>query len=246
MNHSVAQDAGGPGRRRELLQLYSPITEFFVGAGFSDSEITAAIQHSIRRAKKAKRPFKIIRTGDNEVISTLVRRWQTQQPYLNGLGRPARLRISGKSGFRSLARETGYSAPIQDLIRTMTRFGSLRRCPNDTVELVLRHMNFRLDRVMAYEMNHRFMADAIAVMTRGMGGVGNSKKLYGFMNVGRRIPGKHVSSFLADVRKRNSEFVDEISFWLDHYSLTGKKSGKNNGPTYRLGIGVFPVCMRER
>jgi hypothetical protein len=246
MNLSDAKRQGGLGRRRELSQLYSPITEFFVGAGFSDSEIIAAIKLSVRRANKAKRPFKIIRTGDNEVVSTLVRRWQTQQPYLNELGRPARLRVSGKSSFYALAKEAGYSGPIEDLIRTMTRFGSLRKRPNDTVELVLRHMNFRLDSVMAYEMNHRFMADAIAVMTRGMGGVGNSKKLYGFMNVGRRIPGKHVSSFLADVRKRNSEFVDEISFWLDHYSLTGKNSGRHKGATYRLGIGVFPVCIRER
>jgi hypothetical protein len=235
-----------PSARADLLQLYAPITEFFVGAGFADSEIASVVQESIGRAKKARRTFKVVRTGDSEVISTLVRRWQTQQPYLNQLGRPARLPISGRNGFNALARESGFNGRTEILIKTMVMFGSLRRLPNQMVELALRHMNFRLDRVMAYEMNHRFMADAIAVMTRGMGGVGNSKKLYGFMNVGRRIPAKFVKRFLSDIRKRNSEFVEEINFWLDHFSLAKGQSRKAQGATYRLGIGVFPVCSRER
>jgi hypothetical protein len=230
---------------RELLQLYGPITEFFVKAGFSDDQIKKVVQFCLGRARRATRSFKMVRTGDNEVISTLVRRWQTQNRYLDKLGRPGRLRVIGRPSFRSLARESGYHGPIDDLVRTMTKFGSLRKYPNQSVELSQRHMNFKLDRVMAYEMNHRFMADAIAVMTRGMGGVGNSKKLYGFMNVGRNIPAKYVSSFLTDMRKRNAAFVEEISFWLDHYSLAGKKAAEHRGATYRLGVGVFPVCTRE-
>jgi hypothetical protein len=246
MPRKAQQAEIGLSSRRELLQLYAPITEFFVGAGFTDSEISNVVEMAIRRARKAKRPFKIIRTGDNEIISTLVRRWQTQQPYLTSLGRPAKLKVTGRSSFQSLARESGYYGAVEDLVQTMTKFGSLKKTSNNMVELVLRHMNFRLDRIMAYEMNHRFMADAIAVMTRGMGGVGNSKRLYGFMNVGRKIPGKHVTTFLTDMRKRNSEFVEEINFWLDHYSLPGATSPRQKGATYRLGVGVFPVCMRER
>jgi hypothetical protein len=245
-NMSKLDRVSSASKRRELLEIFAPLVEFFLRAQFESSEIESAVRISLSRAQRARRPFSVKRMGDPEVTSSMVRRWHTQIRYMNANGRASPLPISGKNSFTTLARESGYLGSIDALMRTMVAFGTVGMTTGGKLEPLLRHMNYRRDDVMAFEMNRQFMVDAIAAMTRGMGGVGNSKGLYGFRNVGRGIARKHVKSFLSNIRTRNRDFVDEISQWLDHVSATKAENSAQTGRTYRLGVGVFPICATEK
>lgn len=236
---------GARRRQRELLQLLSPLVEFFQRAGFSELEITKSIVTSIDRARRSTRPFSIRRVGDVELISAVVRRWANQREFLNANARPAPLPLIGKASFSTLVRQAGYKGTVSTLLKLMTRYGTTKLSRSGRVELVSRHMNYTLHNVMTYEWNHRFMADAIAAATRGMGGVGGSKRLYSFVNVGNGISSKHVTGFLEDMRRRNLAYADELSPWLE-YAANASKRKSRKGSRYRLGVGVFPICSRER
>lgn len=232
-------------RQRELMQLLSPLVEFFLRAGFTELEITKTIVAAIDRARKSRRPFSIKRVGDVELFSAVVRHWGNQREFLNSNGRPAPLPLLGKVSFRALARRSGYTGPIPELLRLMTKYGATRTTRSGRVELVTRHMNYTLHDVMTYEWNHRFMADAIAAATRGMGGVGGSKRLYSFVNVGNGISSRYVGKFLEDIKRRNLAYADELSPWLE-FASKASRTTSSRGAKYRLGVGVFPICTRDR
>jgi hypothetical protein len=231
--------------RRELLQLYAPITEFFLRAGVSELELIRALVVSMDRARRAKRPFKIQREGGGPVYSAIMRLWQSLPAYVNSAGRPARLSLAGEVSFTALARAAGSNEEPRKILNTMVKFGSVRMTKSGRIEAITRHMNMRLERVMSYETNQRFMADAIAAMTRGMGSVGGSKRLYGFQNYGDHIPSKYVTEFLASMKARNLAYVEELNEWITHVSLSREQLKKHKGATFRLGVAAFPICSKN-
>jgi hypothetical protein len=233
-------------RQAELKRLLAPISEFFIRAGFTATEINQAVADSIANARRSRRPFEVRRVGNAELYAAIVRRWTVKPAFANEVGRPAILALSGNKSFTSLARESGYTGPIRPLIVLMKEHGSLQMTKNGRIELVLTHMKHYRPDVMSYEWNYQFLSDAITAVTRGMGKSGKPKRqLVSFVNVASNVEGKHVASFLTESRRRNVAFAGELSPWLEHVSNRNARRRPRGKATYRLGVGVFPICSRE-
>jgi hypothetical protein len=246
MQRRTPKHPAGRSRQAELQQLYAPITELFLRAGFTGSEIRQAVASSIARANRTRRQFTVKRVGDAELYAAIIRRWTVNPAFANAAGRPAVLPISGNESFTSLARECGYRGLVRPLINLMVEHGSLQWTRGGGLELVLTHMKHYRPDVLSYEWNYQFLSDAIAAATRGMGRPGSSKRqLVSFVNVGNNIAGKHVATFLAESRRRNVAFAGELSPWLEHVSRHRKSRSRLRSKTYRLGVGVFPICSSE-
>jgi hypothetical protein len=184
--------------------------------------------------------------GDYYALSYITHHWRSHPDYTNLAGKPVHLPMHGKISVATLVELSGLKESPANVLRLMTKLGNVRKLRDGKFSLLKRYTNYRTPKALPFEPNHQFLADAIAAATRGMGGVGGSKSLYWLNDHLKRIPKKHVSPFLSFLHTRSTTYVEEVGEWLQQVSLPHDAAAKTkHQQTYRLGVGVFPICTKD-
>jgi hypothetical protein len=183
--------------------------------------------------------------GDYYSLSYITHHWRSHPDYTNAAGKPIHLPLSGKKSVSTLVELAGLKERPRDVLRLMIRLGNVKKVRSGKYSLLMRYMNYKIPTALPFEPNHQFLSDAIAAATRGMGGVGGSKSLYWLNDHLKRIPRRHVAPFLSFLRARSTTYVEEIGEWLQQVALPNESGAGSGRQTYRLGVGVFPICTRD-
>jgi hypothetical protein len=236
---------GGAATPAEVLQLISPIVEFLRRSGASETELEQAFSTSLARVRRLSQRFEVKRMGDYYSLSYITHHWRSHPDYANLAGKPIQLSLIGKKSVSALVQLAGIKERPSDVLRLMIRLGNVKKARNGKYALLKRYTNYKTPAVLPFEPNHQFLSDAIAAATRGMGGVGSSSSLYWINDHLKRIPAKHVSPFLNFLRVRSTAYVEEIGEWLQQVALPDDGGPRPRKQTYRLGVGVFPICTKD-
>ena len=229
----------------ETKDLLVPIVEFLQRSGVTQPKLLAEWQSAIQHCGRARKGVKVVHIGYEELGLTLVSRWLRDPHFLNRAGRPDDLPVRGKRSIAALMKVCAIHLPAADVLRTLVRFGTVRKIAPNRYRLIQKSVNFSVPEYVPFEPNFQFLVDAVRASTWGSGIGRRTPRLFWQNVASDNVPAKYSSEFLRFVKTRGLSFLQEINDWLEaHETSPGTNSPvrKQKKSARRLGIGLFGVC----
>jgi hypothetical protein len=228
-----------------VSDLLIPIAEFLHRSGLSHAQLLAEWRSALQRCSGLKKGVKVVHIGFDELGVTVVSRWLRDPDYLNHVGRPDDLPIRGKRSFSSLLKSCRIERPASSVLRSLMRFGTVKRISPNRYRLVRRSINFAIPNYLPFEPNFQFLVDAARASTWGSAIAPKLPRLFWQNVASHNVPDRYIADFLGFARDRGLIFMHEINDWLEAHEVAPRsntKSGKTLKGTRRLGVGLFGVC----
>jgi hypothetical protein len=227
-------------RRRDPTDLLAPIFTLLVRAGYEEQELADICASSIREAKKSKKGPEVFRIGDDYITADIVRRWLRDPKYINSIGKPKELPITGACSLQSLIHDCGSRAAVGPVAAMLAKFGTIKILESGNLRLVRRSLNFTIPDGLPFEPNFKFLVDAVRSSTRGLGQQEIGPRLYWHCADSKQILKKDAEQFLRFSEERSLSFMHEISDWLDQHAIEVAAEESSTAP--RVGVGLFAIC----
>jgi hypothetical protein len=229
----------------EVLALLRPIVAFLRRSGIAEAELVAEFELALKQAANSHRKVDITRIGTTSSCVDVVDRWLRDPAYVNVVGKPRDLPLTGKVSVSALMKSVGAKGSPMQLVRFLAKFGTVKKTSKGTYALVKRYMNYTVPGTLPYEPNMEFLVDAVAASTRGLGSRRDEGSLFWLRAQNESLPKRHVSEFLAYARQRSLVFLQEVDDWLEQHSTTGVEKRRNEKLLRRVGVGLFPFCAER-
>jgi hypothetical protein len=198
---------------------------------------------AVRRTSKHKPRLKVVRIGFEHLDSTVIARWLRDPTYLNRVGRPVDLPLTGKVSLNSLLKTCRLRVLPRQVARLLLEFGSVKEISPGRYRLLRPHLNFTRPNILPFEPNFQFLVDAVRATTWGSAAKGKEPRLFWQNAIHTGVHHRHVAKFLTFARERGLLFAHEIDEWLEaHDNDPYKHSSKRSLGRARLGVGLFGIC----
>jgi hypothetical protein len=226
-----------------IQDLLAPIVAFLRSSGMRPNKIMSEWQTAIRRTSKHKPRLKVVRIGYEHLDSTVIARWLRDPTYLNRVGKPADLPLTGKVSLSSLVKICRVRVLPTQVARRLAEFGSVKEVSPGKYRLVRPHLNFTNPEILPFEPNFQFLVDAVRASTWGSAAQGNEPRLFWQNAIHTSVAQRHVTEFLTFARERGLIFAHEMDDWLEaHNNDASNSASKVPSNRKRLGVGLFGIC----
>jgi len=217
-----------------------PVAAFLNGGGLTKKEAVTIFSSVYDRALKTLHGRSVEYVGHTTLYPEVVARWLRDKRFLDHSGRPRKLQSGGPNGFTALVRAVQSNANPDFVLSILIRCGNVRRIRNGKLELL--QPFFRTDgpKILAFEPNAYFLADASVTLGRMLTDDTPARLPQPFW---RKVEDADLSDALAKkfsiyARERTLMFLEELDDWLNAHKsnkLRRKRSRR------RVGIGVFSI-----
>jgi hypothetical protein len=222
--------------------LLRPVLTFLRRSGLSHAELQTHIRRALQQAERGGKSLKVTRIGYSYVSSSIVNRWLRDPKYLSSRGRPVDLAIAGPGpNITELLKDCDVSlTPIKAVV-LLQEFGTIKKLASGHFRLVRRFLNFSIPEHLPFEPNFRFLVDAAAAATRGLGAGTRAPRLFWHCADSTRVHRRHLPEFLQFAQDKSLSFMLEINDWLEqHEQAISTKKGTGKG-LRRIGVGLFGI-----
>jgi hypothetical protein len=226
----------------EVLALLKPIVAFLRRSGITEAELSAEFQMALKQAASSHQKVDITRIGATSWCADIVDRWLRDPSYVNVVGKPKDLPLTGKVSVSGLMKAVGAKGTPLQVVTFLSKFGTVKKTSKGTYTLVKRYMNYTVPGTLPYEPNMEFLVDAVAASTRGLGSRRDEGSMFWLRAQNTALPKKHVPEFLAYARQRSLVFLQEVDDWLEQHATSRTDGVRNPRVLRRVGIGLFPFC----
>jgi hypothetical protein len=170
-----------------------------------------------------------------------VARWSHDPRFIDGAGRPRALEIEGKNEFAALARAVDPDADPREVLGVLTRFGNVRKARTGRYRLVRPLFFTSTSKIMAFEPMAYFLSDASSTLGQILKRTSRSRgpELFWRKVESAGLSPANARQFVAFVRERGQEFLEELDDWLE--SRVVKQKSKTRRGLRRVGIGMFSI-----
>jgi len=177
--------------------------------------------------------------GHPMLYADVVALWSHDARFLDSAGRPRPLALEGKDELRALIRKLDPKCDPHYVIRVLTRFGNVRRDRNGKYRLVSSLFFTSTSSSMAFEPMAYFLSDASSTLGRILRRTRRTRapELFWRKVECSGISAENARRFVAFVRERGQDFLEEIDDWLESRA-TRRRSRKRQR---RVGLGLFSI-----
>jgi hypothetical protein len=224
-------------RRAEALLF--PIAAFLRAGGLSKKSAISRLAAAYERSQSLEGARRIEHIGHPMLYADIVALWSHNARFLDNLGRPRPLALEGKDELRALIRKVDPKSDPHYVIRVLTRFGNVRRGRNGRYYLVKPLFFTSTSNTVAFEPVAYFLSDASLTLGRILRRTRRTRgpELFWRKVECSGISAKNARRFVAFVRERGQDFLEEIDDWLE--ARAGR--GRNMKGSRRIGLGLFSI-----
>jgi hypothetical protein len=227
-------------RRAEALLF--PIAAFLHAGGLSKKSAMERLGAAFDRSSSLVGTRRIEHIGHPMLYADIVALWGHAPCFLNNKGRPRPLAMQGKHELQALVRQVDPNCDPQEVIRVLIRFGNVRKGGDGRYRLVQPLFFASTNNSVAFEPMAYFLSDASSTLGRILR---RTQRTRGPELFWRKVESAGISPanarrFVAFVRERGQDFLEEIDDWLEARSK--KRVHKNrNQKLRRVGLGLFSI-----
>jgi hypothetical protein len=173
------------------------------------------------------------------LYADIVALWSHDARFLDSEGRPRPLALDGKDELRALIRKIDPTRDPHYVIRVLTRFGNVRRGRNGRYRLVKPLFFTSTSNTMAFEPMAYFLSDASSTLGRILRRTRRTRspELFWRKVECSGISAENARRFVAFVRERGQDFLEEIDDWLE--ARAGRRRSRKR--PRRVGLGLFSI-----
>lgn len=224
-------------RRAEALLF--PIAAFLRAGGLSKKAAMSRLAMAYERSQSLEGTRRIEHIGHPMVYADIVALWSHDARFLGTGGRPRPLALEGRDQLRALIRKIDPKCDPRDAIRVLIRFGNVRRDREGKYHLVKPLFFTSTSNAMAFEPIAYFLSDASATLGRILRRTSRTRgpELFWRKVECSGISGDNARRFVAFVRERGQDFLEELDDWLE--SRAGRRRSRTR--SRRVGIGLFSI-----
>jgi hypothetical protein len=213
--------------KRRFKSLLYPIVAFLQEGGFSKAdslEILSSVFESLQRKKTNRRMQHI---GHPTRYADIIAAWTRDRAYVDPLGKPRALSLTGAKGFASLVQRISPGTNVQTALSVLLRYRNIRFYANSNSDAAFEPIAF-------------FLSDASATLSEILKRQQRTLRPERFW---RKVESVSVSEdiargFAAFARERSFIFLEELDDWLEaHRGGVGGTSRKSR----RIGLGLFSI-----
>ncbi len=229
----------------EVRDLFAPIAAFLLRAGVTKADLLSEWRTAIERASRATPSVPVVRIGFDNLASSLITRWMRDPKYLNHVGRPDDLPLTGARSVTSLLKAGKVAVPPKKALRLLLDLGTVKKVAPNRYRLVRRSMSYIIPEYLPFEPNFQFLVDAAYACSWGSGLSPKAPRLYWLNACSTRVDSRHAPEFLRFSKERGMSFIHEINDWLEAHESSagaGAPKSKRNSRTKRLGMSLFGMC----
>jgi hypothetical protein len=222
--------------------LLFPIAAFLRAGGLNKKSATERLAAAFDRSRNLVGTRRIEHIGHPMLYADIVALWGHAPQFLNSAGRPRALSMQGKNELEALVRRIDPKCDPREAVRILIRFGNVRKGSDGKYRLVQPLFFTSTSNSMAFEPMAYFLSDASSTLGRILQ---RTQRTRGPELFWRKVESSGISSanarrFVAFVRERGQDFLEEVDDWLE--SRSTKKTLKNrNSKLRRVGLGLFSI-----
>jgi hypothetical protein len=227
-------------KRAELLLF--PLAAFLRAGGLSKESAARRFSAAFDRTKNLAGVRRIEHIGHPMLYADIVTLWAHDSRFLNEAGRPRSLAMEGKNEFSALVRTIDVNCDPLAAIQVLCRYGNVRKGANGKYRLIRPLFFASTASAIAFEPIAYFLADASSTLGRILR---RTKTTRGPELFWRKVETSGLSpanarQFVAFVRERGQEFLEELDEWLEGRAALAKRTQQRR-KLRRVGLGMFSI-----
>jgi hypothetical protein len=227
-------------RRAEALLF--PIAAFLRAGGLNKNSAIEGLAAAFDRSSALAGTRRFEHIGHPTLYADIVALWGHDLRFLDKGGRPRPLPMHGKDGLRALVRKVDSKCDPHAAVRVLMRFGNVRKASTGKYRLVRPLFFTSTSNSMAFEPMAYFLSDASSTLGQILRRTPRSRGPELFW---RKVESTGISSansrqFVAFVKERGQEFLEEIDDWLEARS-SKRVLARGNRKLRRVGLGFFSI-----
>ena len=226
--------------------LLFPIAAFLRAGGLSKQSAARRLATAFDKTKNLIGARRIEHIGHPMLYADIVALWSHDPRFLDSKGRPRALSLEGKNEVSNLIRAINPKCDAKAVMGVLMRFGNVRRSSSGKYRLVRPLFFTSTTRTMAFEPMAYFLSDASATLGRILR---RTRRTRGPELFWRKVESAGLSAdnarrFVAFVRERGQEFLEEVDDWLE--ARSDKGSGRRSKRELRrVGLGLFSIDSKS-
>ena len=231
-------------RRAEALLF--PIAAFLRAGGMSKQSAARRFSIAFDKTKKPIGARRIEHIGNPMLYADVVALWSHDPRFLDTAGRPRALALDGKNELSTLIRAISPRCDPKGVIGVLIRFGNVRRTKAGKYRLIRPLFFTSTTKTMAFEPMAYFLSDASATLGRILRRTHRTRgpELFWRKVECAGLSAPNALRFVAFVRERGQEFLEEVDDWLEARSDKGKTK-RSSQKLRRVGLGLFSIDSKS-
>lgn len=226
-------------RKRAEAFLY-PIAAFLRAGGLNKQQSLAVLSSAIDEIVNGDRDRQMEHIGHPTPYADVVAAWMRRKEFVDSLGRPRILPMSGPSGFAALVRKVSPGIRARTALSVLMRYRNVRRLKDGKYELVRPFFYTNSDKTTAFEPIAYFLSDASATLSQILKRQQHSRYPERFW---RKVESIDVSEAIARkfaifARERSLLFLEELDDWLEAHRAVAVNGTRKRR---RVGLGIFSI-----
>lgn len=228
-----------PQRAEALL---FPIAALLRAGGVSKQSAIQRLAAAFDRTAILTDARRIEHIGRPALYNDIVARWRHDPKFLDPMGRPRPLSITGKNQFSALLRQVDPTCDPRWAMSVLVRFGNVRRASNDTYRLVRPLFFSGTDRALAFEPIAYFLSDASLTLGRILRRTRRTRSPELFWRTVEctGLSAESAREFVAFANERGQEFLEEVDDWLEARARREVRPQRRRR-LRRVGLGLFSI-----
>jgi hypothetical protein len=226
--------------RRRAKSLLYPIAAFLREGGFTRRESLAVLSSAFDELRKGEKNRRMQHIGHPTPYADIIAAWTRNKQYIDSLGRPRVLPLSGPKSFSALVQNVSPRKSARTVLSVLMRYKNVRRLKDGKYSLVKPFFYANSDKTAAFEPIAYFLSDASSTLSEILKRQRRTLQPERFW---RKVESIYVSesiarNFAAFARERSFLFLEELDDWLEaHREVPTTRARKRR----RVGLGLFSI-----